>query len=69
MNIFAYTAPGSSYPEFLSVNWQDGNIVVTVRSSASGDGEGAQATMTLPRNAAKELYRSLLRELMPTDAA
>jgi hypothetical protein len=68
-NIFAHTAPGSSYPEFLSVNEQDGNIEVTVRSPASGDVEGTQATMTLPRDAAKELYRSMLRELIQTDAA
>lgn len=30
--IFSYTAPGSVYPDYLSINRKDENIVVTVRS-------------------------------------
>jgi hypothetical protein len=31
-NIFAYTALGSNYPEYISVNTDDGqNVMVTVR--------------------------------------
>jgi len=31
-NIFAYTAPGADYPEFLSINREDdGRVTVTVR--------------------------------------
>lgn len=37
-NIFAYTAPGSNYPEFLSINKQDdGTITIDVRSPPSFD--------------------------------
>lgn len=65
-NIFAYTAPGAALPEYISVNYRDGEIVVTVRSKERPD---VTSDITLPRDQAKELYRALLREVMPTNAA
>lgn len=36
-NIYAYTAPGSSYPEYLSVNVnEDSTVEITVRSKRNG---------------------------------
>jgi len=41
-NIFAYTAPGGNYPEYVSINVdndKDGNqVTLTVRSQAKSDG-------------------------------
>jgi len=37
-NIFAYTAPGAIYPEFVSVNDIDGQIEITVRSPGQHGG-------------------------------
>jgi len=52
-NIAAYTAPGTTYPEYVSVNKEeDGRVSVTVRGPAvETDGglvEGKQATMHFP---------------------
>lgn len=41
-NIFAYTAPGSDYPEFLSINETDGKI------SISGRGTKPSETIGIP---------------------
>lgn len=32
-NIFAYTAPGSDYPEFLSINETDGKVSISARGT------------------------------------
>ena len=52
-NIFAYTAPGGSYPGYVSINRdKDGNIAVTVREAPTvregNTHEGKQATFTVP---------------------
>lgn len=37
-NIYAYTASGASYPEFVSINEQtDGSVTVSVRAPATFD--------------------------------
>ena len=74
-NIFAHTAPGASYPEFLSINEQDdGRITVCVRgpkkmhtgAAADYEGPGETVDMTLPRDKVAELIQSLLA-LPPVD--
>lgn len=56
-NIFAYTAPGADFPEFISINRINGKMVVTVR--AQGGGGNKMAEMTLPREVLDELIHSL----------
>lgn len=47
-NIHAFTAPGASYPEFISVNKTGENYSVSVRSPRKDDGSvGETATITL----------------------
>lgn len=58
--IYAHTAPGSNYPEYLSINDVNGEIKVTVRSPATGNECGAGATMTLPRDQIPALVERLL---------
>jgi hypothetical protein len=36
-NIFAYTAPGADFPEYLSINRRDDEIVMTVRTKGAGE--------------------------------
>jgi hypothetical protein len=48
-NLFAYTAPGVNYPEYISINFEDGHLSVTVRNPAKEDGScGETASVTLP---------------------
>lgn len=54
-NIFAYTAPGADFPEYLSINRRDEKIVVTVRSH----GLSGPAEMTLPQDKLDELIHAL----------
>jgi len=43
-NIFAYTSPESSYPEFVSINKEeDGTVMITVRSPKKTDGSCGDA--------------------------
>jgi hypothetical protein len=56
-NIFAYTAPGADFPEFLSINRKDGRIEITVRSQGSG-GE-KMGLMVLPQDKLDELIYAL----------
>lgn len=68
-NIFTYTAPGGSYPEFLSINRDGAGIRVTVRHEPSFDVMqsdnpplavcGHTAEITLTREQAVDLMRSL----------
>ena len=44
-NIFAYTAPGSNFPEYLSLNIWEGGVQLTVRSAV--DDGGTQAMIRL----------------------
>ena len=47
-NIAAYTAPGASYPPYISVNWKGDEVTVTVRSPAKEDGScGSDAIIEL----------------------
>lgn len=50
-NIFAYTAPGSNYPETLSINEQDdGSVTIDVRAPASAHGScGDVVRMSIPQ--------------------
>lgn len=70
-NIFAYTAPGAEYPEYLSVNVRDGQLEVTVRGlKKPPDGErahalpGDTAALVLPIEEHRKLYRALLDYLI-----
>lgn len=70
-NLFAYTAPGATYPEFVSVNeHQDGRVTIDVRSPPTFDVMqsdnpplavcGPTSQMTLPRDRVQELVQGLL---------
>jgi hypothetical protein len=68
-NVFAYTASGDHYPEYLSLNNRDGQLFLAVRSPAEGAAPGTLAELPLPREEAKALYYALQAELLPaTDA-
>lgn len=54
-NIFAYTAPGSDFPDYLSINRKDEKIVVTVRGNRGGD----LAEMILPQDEVDALIYAL----------
>lgn len=54
-NIFAYTAPGSDFPEYVSINRRNEQIVITVRSH----GLSGPAEMTLPYEQLDGLIRAL----------
>jgi hypothetical protein len=67
-NIFAYTAIGATYPEFISVNTVDGadappgkDVSIQVRSSAYPDGMcGQSGAIEISREQAIELARAIL---------
>ena len=64
-NIHAFTAPGGSYPEYISVN-QSGHdgYSVTVRSPRKDDGsEGSQATITIDSDQARALALAVLQDV------
>lgn len=59
-NIFAYTAPGADFPEFVSVNSDTaGKISISVRSPKAGG--GAVAAAPLNRAKARELGLALIQ--------
>lgn len=64
VNIFARTAPGGSYPQYVSVNETSvAAVEVTVRSPAGADGCcGATAAAVLSKDEALELARSILEK-------
>jgi hypothetical protein len=53
-NIFAYTSHADNYPEYLSVNVDDGALEITVRSAANPDGT-CGPTAIIKLTAAQEL--------------
>jgi hypothetical protein len=59
MNIYAYTAPSSNYPPYISINRTDnGGVSITVRSPAKDDGAcGDSAMITLTQDEFSELAR------------
>lgn len=64
-NIFAFTAPGGSFPEYISVNHQmpgqTPGIIVTVRSAGAPRGNGYAGEVTLDRKQARELGLALIQ--------
>lgn len=62
-NLFAFTAPGSSFPEYISVNQYDGtpDIRVDVRSPTPPNGNGANAFINLTPKLARELGLALIQ--------
>lgn len=67
--LFAWTAPGANYPEYLAVDSQDGKIQFHVRSpvreantytnSASFALPGLSGTLTLPKDQIPALIKAL----------
>ena len=50
-NITAYTAPGASYPPYVSINERGDLVEITVRSPATPEGHcGATSAMTMNRD-------------------
>lgn len=63
-NVYAHTAPGASYPEYISVNeTDDPNLfTVSVRSPAGDDGScGDTAQITLTMQQMEELAGAIIR--------
>lgn len=63
-NVYAHTAPGASYPEYISVNeTDDPNLfTIVVRSPAKPDGscgDAAQITLTMAQT--EELAGAIIR--------
>lgn len=54
-NIFAYTEPGTTYPDYLSINRRDGEIFISVRGNQGGD----LAEMKLPQEELDKLIYAL----------
>lgn len=67
-NIFAYTAPGTDFPEFVSVNATDDKGVDIILRSPKAIG-GGTAQVALTRDQARDLYVALMHHLIPTNAA
>jgi hypothetical protein len=70
-NIFAYTAPGSNYPEFISVNSAENGLVeIIVRHKVKEDGRcGDAASILLTKEQALQLSAALLisDDIVPGD--
>ena len=48
INLAAHTAPGSLFPAYVSINYENTMVEITVRSPVTEDGrEGATATIRL----------------------
>lgn len=75
-NIFAYTAPGADFPEYISINDRNGMVEITVRSPKM-DRErvpdealySGVACMALSKDQAVDLARALLAHLSPAPKA
>lgn len=58
-NIYAYTAPGGSFPEFVSVNNAGGGVSIVVRSIKAPDGKaGDTAAIVLSYDEFTNLLRA-----------
>lgn len=63
-NITAYTAPGATYPEYVSINERDGQVEITVRAPATADGQcGVTAAMKMTWDAFDRLIAEASVEL------
>lgn len=60
-NIFAYTAPGADFPEYVSINEHNGKIVLTARSKGATN----LVDLDLPRGELLKLLDALRSELTP----
>lgn len=61
-NVFAYTAPNSAYPAYISINAEiDGTTSVTVRSS--GNWGRDTGTIKLSDEQVRALFRALQEEV------
>lgn len=67
-SIFAFTASGTCYPEFISVNIEDGKVSVIVRSKADGSNCGSTAEIELGPKEVRELARTLYGFACTTNA-
>ncbi|VVB52201.1 Uncharacterised protein [uncultured archaeon] len=57
-HLYAFTAPGCTYPPFISLNAVEDGVEFTVRSPATSDGKcGDTATIKLSR---EEIFRLVL---------
>ena len=69
-NIYAYTAPSSCYPEYISVNQVSENVSLTVRSKPvkNSEGvvmkEGATSTIELSREQLSDFAVALVSYLI-----
>ena len=67
-NIFAWTAPGGHYPEFVSFNERDGKITLDARGSVDAEGRcGTTIQIELPPLALAELGKAAICEVIPAD--
>lgn len=65
-NKFAYTAPESIYPAFVSLNERDGFPVLTVRGPRKKNGDcGDTVDVPLPRAEIRRLFDALRDDLTP----
>lgn len=64
-NVYALTAPGAGFPEYISVNQQPynapGTLTFTVRSAGAPEGSGYSGEITLDRQQARELGLALIQ--------
>lgn len=55
-NLFAYTAPGADFPEYVSINETDGKVVLTARGQGVS---GGIASVTLSERDLGEMAKAL----------
>lgn len=65
-NIAAYTAPGSNYPEYVSINERNGEVVLTARGPG-GDPSAPTVDVPLPRAELVKLSAEIDKYLAATD--
>lgn len=66
VNKFAYTAPGSSYPAFVSLNERDGSMVLSVRGPRKNNGDcGDTVEVSIPRADLRRLFDALRDDMTP----
>jgi hypothetical protein len=65
-NLFAYTATGINYPEYVSVNREDnGTVSITVRNKAKEDGScGDTASVELEASEVSDLFHALQGDIL-----